>query len=131
MPMTQDFRTLPPRPHLEYLRNEAKRRHTALKTLSRDAHLSDAQLLVARDYGFPAWPALKAEVDRRRLCGAAQAMPPPAFFRQPAWGRPSGRFGVLKSPDAMEQAFFPAAAMGMATLQLGGMLGMLLLSLLT
>ena len=66
---------LPARPSLEHLRNEAKRR---LETLRRDdpaAKLADAQLLVARAYGFASWRQLKSTVDeqtRQRLFEAAR-----------------------------------------------------------
>jgi ankyrin repeat protein len=66
---------LPARPNLEHLRNEARQR---LGTLRRDdprARLSDAQLLVARAYGFASWRQLKASVDertRRRIFEAAR-----------------------------------------------------------
>ena len=56
---------LPARPNLEHLRNEAKQR---LETLRRDepaAKLTDAQLLVARAYGFASWRQLKVSVDAR------------------------------------------------------------------
>jgi ankyrin repeat protein len=58
-------RELPARPSLEHLRNEAKQRLREMRTQNDSARLADAQLLVARDYGFPSWRALKAEVDRQ------------------------------------------------------------------
>lgn len=57
---------LPSRPSIEYLRKLAKDRLRALRTGNRAATLSDAQLAVARDFGFPSWRALRAEVERRR-----------------------------------------------------------------
>ncbi len=68
--------SLPDSPNLEHLRNQARQR---LRTLRRDepaAQLADAQRLVAREYGFPSWRALKAAVDsaeRTRLFAAAEA----------------------------------------------------------
>ena len=74
-------RTLPPRPHLGHLKNEAKRLLRAFRaddpdTLERfrqlphavierrpQLALADAQLLLAREYGFASWPQLKAHVD--------------------------------------------------------------------
>ena len=54
-------RTLPSRPDLERLRREARalQRHTGQP-------LSQAQLALACDYGFPSWPAMKGEVEVRR-----------------------------------------------------------------
>ncbi len=72
---------LPERPNLERLRRDARAlqraalagdaaalgRMRAVLTGAADAAvtLSKAQTVVARSYGFPAWPKLKAEVERR------------------------------------------------------------------
>ena len=83
-------KALPSRPNLEQLKNQAK---DLLKSLNssdpetiqrvRDSHprwanateaeiratrfsLSDAQLTIAREYGFATWPKLKAHVDSLR-----------------------------------------------------------------
>jgi hypothetical protein len=44
---------------------------------TRECPLSAAQLAVAREYGYWSWPALKAEVERRRLPKAAASPPSP------------------------------------------------------
>jgi ankyrin repeat protein len=67
---------LPDRANLEHLRNEAKQRLHALRRDDPGIQLADAQRLVARDYGFPSWRALKAAVDaaeRERVFAAASA----------------------------------------------------------
>lgn len=53
-------KSLPPRPSLESLRKQAK-------TLARDSSLSlrEAQLVLAREYGYAGWQDLTAEVARR------------------------------------------------------------------
>ena len=53
-------KSLPPRPSLESLRKQAKK-------LARDRRITlrDAQLLIAREYGFAGWHDLTAEVSRR------------------------------------------------------------------
>jgi ankyrin repeat protein len=74
-------RSLPQRPSLEHLRNEAKGLQRlvgdddpAALSLAREFHprfaeradrfrLSDAQLTLARSYGHPSWPKLKAYID--------------------------------------------------------------------
>lgn len=56
-------RTLPPRANLEHLRNEAKRQLRDLRQKDATAQLADAQLSVARQYGFPSWRKMKAYVD--------------------------------------------------------------------
>jgi hypothetical protein len=68
---------LPDRPDVDQLRRQARELHRAaadgdaralgrLREVSDKVTLSAAQLAIARDYGFPSWPRLKAEVDRRR-----------------------------------------------------------------
>jgi ankyrin repeat protein len=59
------MRALPPRPSLEQLRKQAK-------DLAREhgVALSDAQLQLARDYGFPRWERLVAHVRSVRSDGA-------------------------------------------------------------
>ncbi|MGH7505807.1 MAG: ankyrin repeat domain-containing protein, partial [Longimicrobiales bacterium] len=56
---------LPDRPSLEYLRKLAKERLRALRRTQPGARLAEAQLAIAREYGFASWRALKGEVDRR------------------------------------------------------------------
>lgn len=68
-------RNLPERASLEYLKKLAKKRLLALRATDPEAKLAHAQLSVAREYGFPSWRALKAEVDRRRAPKLAE------FFR--------------------------------------------------
>jgi ankyrin repeat protein len=61
------FAKLPAHANLEHLKNEAKQRLKTMRAQSPDvrseARLSDAQLLVARSYGFPSWRKLKSHVD--------------------------------------------------------------------
>jgi ankyrin repeat protein len=64
---------LPDRPSLEHLRNEAKQRLRELHVRNPAAKLADAQLHVARAYGFPSWRALKAAVDERERARVFQA----------------------------------------------------------
>jgi hypothetical protein len=66
---------LPDRPSLEHLRHEAKQRLRHMRTRDPRARLADAQLLVARDYGFASWRQLKVVVDdqaRARVFEAAR-----------------------------------------------------------
>jgi hypothetical protein len=134
MTRTQDFRAnsahvLPERPHLEHLRGEAKSRHAILKSLSHSARLSDAQLLVARSYGFHSWMALKAEVDRRRLlCGTVEV--PVVMMLRPPQPRRQVRIADLASPAMAEQALFPVTVLGFMVVQVGGTCSMLLRALL-
>ena len=70
--------TLPPRPHPDHLRRQARELHRALhaqvpEALARAApyhlpaqpRLTAVQLVVAREYGFASWPQLMQEVERR------------------------------------------------------------------
>ena len=69
--------------------------------------LSDAQLVVARSYGFASWRALKTEIDRRRE--ALGILPPPPLddnFYRP---RPASSRAMALSAAAAEQGFFEVA----------------------
>ena len=55
--------TLPPRPSLDHLKKQAKDRLQKLQATAPGAQLADAQHALARDYGFPSWPKLKAHVE--------------------------------------------------------------------
>lgn len=55
--------SLPPRPSLEWLRKLAKRRLAELRRTQPAARLADAQLAIAREYGFPSWRKLKVHVE--------------------------------------------------------------------
>jgi uncharacterized protein DUF5655 len=70
------MRLLPERPNLDQLRRQAKELHRAaaagnanaarrLAGVSKSNGLAAAQLALAREYGFPSWARLKAEVERR------------------------------------------------------------------
>jgi ankyrin repeat protein len=54
---------LPARANLEHLKNEAKQRLKTMRVRSPGARLSQAQLLVARSYGFASWRKLRSHVD--------------------------------------------------------------------
>lgn len=62
-------RALPDAPNLEWLRKQAKQRLALLRERDPSSQLADAQLAVAREYGFPSWRALKAQVDLLTLDG--------------------------------------------------------------
>src|SRR5215470_10667378 len=81
--------TLPAYPNLDQLRHQAKdllraarrgdeRSVEAMRLVSGQLTLAAAQLAVARDYGYPSWRALKAEVGER---GADLAGKAAAFVR--------------------------------------------------
>jgi ankyrin repeat protein len=54
---------LPTRANLEHLKNEAKQWLKTMRRKNPATRLSEAQLLVARGYGFPSWRKLKAHVE--------------------------------------------------------------------
>jgi ankyrin repeat protein len=56
-------RDLPAEANLEHLKNEAKQRLKTMRSEQPMIRLSEAQLVVARSYGFPSWRKLKAYVD--------------------------------------------------------------------
>ena len=77
----RSIRSLPAQPNLEHLKNEAKQRLKALRKANPHAKLANAQLALAREYGFASWRQLKAHVDgsapankdRKRVFDAARA----------------------------------------------------------
>src|SRR5262245_40736249 len=56
--MSRPARQLPERPSLEQLRKQAREHLSVLRAENPNALLADAQLLLARDYGFESWPKL-------------------------------------------------------------------------
>jgi len=62
-------RSLPPRPDLRHLRDEAKRRRRGGEFPS----IALAQLAVAREHGFRSWPRLKFHVEALTLDASARA----------------------------------------------------------
>jgi len=86
---------LPDRPDTDQLRRQARELHRAaadgdaralgrLRQVSGKVTLSAAQLAIARDYGFPSWPRLKAEAQRRRAGAAPPGPDVPAGDAAPA-----------------------------------------------
>ena len=86
---------LPDRPDTDQLRRQARELHRAaaggdaramgrLRQVSGKVTLSAAQLAIARDYGFPSWPRLKAEAERRRADAAPWAADATAAGAAPA-----------------------------------------------
>jgi hypothetical protein len=78
---------LPDHPDTDQLRRQARELHRAaaggdphalerLRQVSDKVTLSAAQLVIARDYGFPSWPRLRAAAERRRAEAADTAAPP-------------------------------------------------------
>jgi ankyrin repeat protein len=57
--------SLPARPNLEWLRKTAKQTLKELRAKNASARLADAQLAVARDYGFESWRKLRQHVEER------------------------------------------------------------------
>src|SRR5436190_23463469 len=56
-------------PSIEWLKKHAKQLLSELRKTHPDAQLSDAQLQVARENGFPSWRALKAHFDTLTVDG--------------------------------------------------------------
>ena len=62
-------KTLPAHPHIDWLKKTAKQQLDELRARDPSARLHQAQLAVARDYGFASWRALKAHVDAPSIDG--------------------------------------------------------------
>ena len=56
-------RDLPPRPHVDHLKKQAKAFLRQLRESRPDATLADAQHALAREYGFASWPKLKGHIE--------------------------------------------------------------------
>jgi hypothetical protein len=125
-------RALPPLPHLEKLKKEAKARLADMRARTPVARLADAQHLLARDYGFETWAALKAEVERRNATPEAAALrgnkARGALFR--AGRRYLQEEGDLQSPApffsaglAVQALFLIIALLGVALVVTAGRIG--------
>jgi ankyrin repeat protein len=96
-------RPLPLRANLEWLKKASKERLDALRASDPDAQLSDAQLAVAREFGFPSWRKLKSHVEELR---AKLDVVVPADVRQRAAADPV----AADDPDSAK--FFAAIEAG-------------------
>jgi ankyrin repeat protein len=65
VPAHDSPRPLPERPDLRHLKDQARDLHRSGET----ATLAAAQLRIARLYGFPSWPKLKAHVESLKVTG--------------------------------------------------------------
>jgi ankyrin repeat protein len=108
---------LPDRASLEYLKKLAKARLAALRATNRAAQLAEAQLAIARDYGFASWRALKTEIDRRRAPNIAELLRAcqggdldglrallavdPTLARERVGGGTTGLHQAVRHPDAI------------------------------
>ena len=90
-------RDLPPNPNLEHLKKQAKALLEKLRQRNADATLVDAQHTLAREYGFPSWPKLRAHVE-----AVGNAAPEPA----PTAGAPKSPSLFDRFTMATRQALF-------------------------
>ena len=113
-------RPLPPRPNLEFERKEAKAllrrlrggdpdayararaRHPAIDPSPGRVRLADAQLVVAREYGFSSWPRLVryfGDVERQRHGWRSMEMHRRDFYEQDVrvLVAPQGRRSVMRA----------------------------------
>ncbi len=113
---------LPDRPNLDQLRRQARellraatsgepRALARLRAVSERVTLSAAQLAVAREYGCRSWPALRAEVERRRLSGPAAGTPVPGGDERASPGGLEERwsFGGAAAIETSAGVLFPEA----------------------
>ena len=108
---------LPERASYEYLKKLAKERLALLRARNPAAKLAEAQLAIAREYGFPSWRALKAEMDLRQAPNVAEFMRAcatgdldalrellqrdPALARERLAGGTTGLHVAVRHPDAV------------------------------
>lgn len=85
---------LPDRASLEYLRKLAKDRLQELRRIEPKTKLADALLATARDYGFPSWRTLKAEIEQRETGDVSR------FFEECESGDADGlRVSLARNPE--------------------------------
>ena len=129
---------LPDWPDIDQLRRQARDLHRAASVGAPDAltrihavsdriALSAAQLAVAREYGFSSWPALRAEVERRRArpAGVSPRFPAGDVRSAPAWLDQRYSFGAGAPIQTAEGVLSPCvltAGSGQAILHADGML---------
>ena len=101
---TGGSRRLPSRPNLEYLRSQAKRKLAEIRRENPDVKLHEAQLQLAREYGFASWRALKSHLDSlARASKASEPLTVLGRLRQ-ALGNPGNPFELevlLKADPAL------------------------------
>lgn len=129
---------LPDRPDIDQLRSQARDLHRAaaagapdalrrMRAVSDRIGLPAAQLAVAREYGYPSWPALRAEVERRRARPPAASPQFPAgdVRSAPAWLDQRYSFGGGAPIQTAEGVLSPGvltAGSGQAMLHASGVL---------
>lgn len=103
---------LPEHPSLGYLKKSAKTRLAELRRSDPEAKLSTALLMIAREYGFSSWRALKAHTDahdaRQIENPVARLLPIADAGRSAAFYRDVLGFEIQQRGDAMEAALGPA-----------------------
>ena len=104
---------LPERASLEYLKKLAKNRLPELLRTNPDAKLATAQLHLAREYGFPSWRALKAQLEgraaRKKVANPVMRYLPVADrSRSIAFYRDVLGFEIREQDDAVEAVLGPA-----------------------
>jgi ankyrin repeat protein len=108
---------LPERASYEYLKKLAKERLALLRARNPASKLADAQLAIAREYGFSSWRALKSEMDLRRAPNVAEFMRAcatgdfetlrglmqrdPGLARERLAGGTTGLHGAVRQPEAV------------------------------
>jgi ankyrin repeat protein len=102
-------RSLPERPNLDHLKNEAKALHKTLRAQNPDVKLTDAQRQLAREYGFPTWAKLRAHVQNVRSGDDGIA----AFLRAiQEQNRDAAQEMVAKNPRLVSTSLHVAASLG-------------------
>jgi ankyrin repeat protein len=102
-------RSLPDRPNLDHLKNEAKALHKTLRAQNPDVKLTDAQRQLAREYGFATWAKLRAHVETVRSGDDGIA----AFLRAvQEQNRDAAQEIVAKNPRLVSTSLHVAASLG-------------------
>jgi hypothetical protein len=93
---------LPASPNPDHLRKQAKARLAEMRARAPGARLGEAQLVLAREYGFASWAALQAEAVRRAASPAGAIR---RIRRAPASLFPFWRMAETEKDEAPERFF--------------------------
>lgn len=119
-------RELPVSPNPDHLRKQAKARLADMRLRAPGARLGEAQLILAREYGFPDWAALQTEVARRAASPAGAIR---HIRRAPASVLPFWRIGGAE-PDEYPHGFMRGSVVMSAGVLLALLgLGMVLMAM--
>src|SRR5438067_2287394 len=122
-------RQLPPLPHPDHLRKQAKARLVAMRATAPATRLAEAQAVIAREYGFASWAALQAEVAQRGQSPRGQWRKVQRAHAAPLYPERFRQDGLLDDEVDIQTnlRFFAAGAVAQIGFLFAGLVGLALL----